>query len=1219
VSLSVGARLLDRFVIERQLGEGGMGIVFEAFDEQRRERVALKTLGRLDGKSIYRLKNEFRSLLDVAHPNLVRLHELFLGDDACFFTMARVDGVPFLEHVRPDVAPELARTASASDTLPLPGAIRENDLRAALAQLASGVAAIHLAGKVHRDLKPSNVLVSRDGKVTVLDFGLVEAVAHSEKSADLGTAGTPAYMAPEQLTADASPASDWYAVGVMLYEVLSGRLPFDGTTREVVAAKHARRHAPPLKQIASHAPPDLVELAMALIDPSPDARPPGAAIVERLGRSSPRVPSVAPPPPSTTFVGRRAELAELRAAFELARAGTPSIVYVEGLSGMGKTALVDRFVASEVGAEAVVLRGRCYEQESVPFKALDSVIDALSRYILALPRVDAARLTPRDTGELCRVFPVFARVPDFADGVRRTEDPGEIRRRAFVALKEVLARIADRRVIIMAIDDLQWGDVDSGLLLNELLEPPDPPRILLVCAYRADEADKSALLQRLPREHARTLSLAPLGDADANALAVTLTGSSTRASQIMRASQIVTESTGSPFFIAELARAKQVTPSSTLAEAILARVDALPPKAKDLLFVVAIAGGPIERRAALEAAGQSAADDDAVPVLVTSSLLRATTARGGDALETYHDKIRETVAASISEDDAVARHAAIADALANLPDPPRDRLAIHCRAAGREREAREHALFAAKSAFDAVAFDRAAELYRQVLELTEPTDEGDTSRRTIGRALGDALSGMGRRNEAADAYLEAAKDAPIADEFELRRRAAYALLANADLERGMRLARPLARDVGVWMPHSRTVLRLGAGVMLLFLMMRAQKFRARATADERDDQRIELVQSLALAMPMTDPTAAMYLGMRAAIAAYFAGDAYRFVVGVFLAVWVTSSLRPKHETVAKFLDVVGDLSKPEGFDALRPLHPFGVAMSHILAGEWKAGLEHLEASIAAHEDLRRVPPQEVPRVTNRLDVLRFFELFVLFELGRIRDFTARAHTQLARARQTRDVRARVQALCFPGVVRRLAADEVEGARREIAESLEELPGKDFSVQRASHWTAFIYVDLYERKGASAFGRVEEHWEDLLRSGHMAGEWFSAEYQLLRANAAVAAATEASASRDHMLAIAERAADDVARLKVAHAKPRAHLVGAAIARARGQETRARELLARAAADLEAVDMRMFAAAARHELGRITGDATLLDSAAAAMRAEGIVRPERFAALLAPGFG
>src|SRR5204863_315991 len=131
--------------------ERGMGVVYAARDHVRDEVVALKTLRWTDANAIYRLKKEFRTLADIAHPNLVTLYELVGEGDHWFFTMELVDGGGFLEFVR---SAELDATR----------------LRAALIQLAQGLTAIHRAGKLHRDLKPSNVRVTPEGRVVILDF-----------------------------------------------------------------------------------------------------------------------------------------------------------------------------------------------------------------------------------------------------------------------------------------------------------------------------------------------------------------------------------------------------------------------------------------------------------------------------------------------------------------------------------------------------------------------------------------------------------------------------------------------------------------------------------------------------------------------------------------------------------------------------------------------------------------------------------------------------------------------------------------------------------------------------------------------------------------------------------------------------------------------------------------------------------------------------------------
>ena len=182
-----------RFRIVRRLGSGGMGVVYEAVDRNRDETVALKTLRSWDPAGIYRLKKEFRSLAEVAHRNLVTLYELIAHEQSWFYTMELIEGVTFLDYTR----------GGASDLA---------DLRAALPQIVEGVMAIHGAGKLHRDLKPSNVLVTRAGRVVILDFGIAAELATSTgafQSVEEGVVGTVAYMAPEQVRGSALPASDW--------------------------------------------------------------------------------------------------------------------------------------------------------------------------------------------------------------------------------------------------------------------------------------------------------------------------------------------------------------------------------------------------------------------------------------------------------------------------------------------------------------------------------------------------------------------------------------------------------------------------------------------------------------------------------------------------------------------------------------------------------------------------------------------------------------------------------------------------------------------------------------------------------------------------------------------------------------------------------------------------------------------------------------------------
>ncbi|HMI90312.1 MAG TPA: serine/threonine-protein kinase, partial [Polyangiales bacterium] len=445
-ALNVGSPLLGgRLQVRGLLGEGGMGVVYEAFDVERAELVAVKTLAFIDPTEIYRLKNEFRAIADVLHRNLVRLHELFVDSGHWYFSMELVEGRRFDRYVRLD------------------GQLDEQRLRACLPQLRDGVLAVHAAGKLHRDLKPNNVLVTDGGRVVVLDFGLVvepELGGAGHTLDERRIAGTPAYMAPEQAAAEIEgPACDFYALGVMLFEALTGRLPFPGHGLDVLVTK--QQHDPPrVHDVAPDAPDDLAELCDALLVRAPGLRPDAQALSVRLG-SAP-APTI---PPRASFVstthvplvGREREREALRAAYAAARDGDkPVVVLLSGESGIGKSALVDGFL-TELASErsALVLSGRCYEREAVPYKGFDAVIDALSRFLRRSDEGELARILPADVWALRRLFPVLARVDAVADAPERAvPDVQELRQRAFQALGELFARIRTLHTLTIHIDDL---------------------------------------------------------------------------------------------------------------------------------------------------------------------------------------------------------------------------------------------------------------------------------------------------------------------------------------------------------------------------------------------------------------------------------------------------------------------------------------------------------------------------------------------------------------------------------------------------------------------------------------------------------------------------------------------------------------------------------------------------------------------------------------------
>ncbi len=391
--------------------------------------------------------------------------------------MELVDGLPFDRHINRSSA-------------------REAALRHALSQLADGVSALHAGGFLHRDLKPSNVLVTADGRVVVVDFGLVRELHPLESQDTLSIVGTPAYMAPEQFSLEAmTESADWYAVGVMLYEALTGRLPFEGTPLELFAKKQSRDVIPP-SQLLGEVPADLEEICLGLLQRDPSRRLSGADLRKRLdvpggapGISEPQ--AHIPAMPGIEFVGRTRELAAAHDAFVNTRVGQAQLVHVSGVSGIGKTAFVRQLIdrIKNVSPDVVVLPGRCHPTESVPYQGIDQVIDGLARHLRRIGRNEAEKVLPRDFAMLVRLFPVLEPLNASAPArMRDVADPTEFRNRVFLALREMLGRLAERHPVVIVIDDLQWADLDALAALRELAAPPAAPSLLLVLAYRSDDA-----------------------------------------------------------------------------------------------------------------------------------------------------------------------------------------------------------------------------------------------------------------------------------------------------------------------------------------------------------------------------------------------------------------------------------------------------------------------------------------------------------------------------------------------------------------------------------------------------------------------------------------------------------------------------------------------------------------------------------------------------------
>jgi eukaryotic-like serine/threonine-protein kinase len=470
----VSRTLVGRYELLRRLGRGAFGAVYEALDRPSGARVALKALTRVSPLTLAQFKQEFRGMQEVHHRNLVRLEALFEDRGTWFIAMELIEGTDLLGHL----FAEHERFGFA-----------ESELRAVFLQLATGLEALHAAGFVHRDLKPANVRVTPEGRAVLLDFGLtVAADLGVQTTRAIGHGGTLAYMAPEQAASlNMGPAADWYAFGVCLYEAMTGVLPIDGETAlELLAAKQ-RTNAPRPSSDTPGLPADLDELCRSLLELDPRARPGATRVRWVLARPDglgalplPIATASAIGSPHAVFEGRARELQLLEEAFARVGLGEHELVLVEGESGIGKSALVEHFIAARSGC--LTLRSRCYENELLAYKAFGGAIETIASSLARLPPAQCEALLPPRAAVLCRLFPEFGAVGVLAGAglVGVTGDPSAQRLEAFSVLTRLLAALCERAPIVFAIDDLQWADSESFHLLQ---------------AYRAASRDRRLLME----------------------------------------------------------------------------------------------------------------------------------------------------------------------------------------------------------------------------------------------------------------------------------------------------------------------------------------------------------------------------------------------------------------------------------------------------------------------------------------------------------------------------------------------------------------------------------------------------------------------------------------------------------------------------------------------------------------------------------------------------